>query len=48
MPGRAYAISAHTMDAPLTDISKHILAYASLNRAQMQGVLAKSSVGAAL
>ncbi|PKG81809.1 chemotaxis response regulator protein-glutamate methylesterase [Colwellia sp. 75C3] len=48
MPGRAHAIAAHTMEAPLTDIAKHILDYASLNRIQMQDVLAKSSVGKAL
>jgi two-component system chemotaxis response regulator CheB len=45
MPGRAHALSAHTMEAPLTDIAKHILDYASLNRAQMQGVLEKGSIG---
>ncbi|PKI16142.1 chemotaxis response regulator protein-glutamate methylesterase [Colwellia sp. 12G3] len=45
MPGRAHALSAHTMESPLSDIAKHILDYAALDRAQMQGVLAKSAVG---
>lgn len=44
MPGKAHAISAHTMESPLSDITKHILKYASLNRIQMQGVLAKNCV----
>ena len=48
MPGRAHAISAHTMEAPLTDIAQHILAYASLNRGEMRGVLAKNCVGEGL
>jgi two-component system chemotaxis response regulator CheB len=48
MPGRAYAITAHTMESPLSDIAKHILNYASLNRTQMQDVLAKNSVGVPL
>jgi two-component system chemotaxis response regulator CheB len=44
MPGKAHAISAHTMESPLVDITKHILNYASLNRTQMKDVLAKSFV----
>ena len=45
MPGRAHAISGHTMESPLTDIAKHILSYAALNRVEMQKVLAKIDVG---
>ena len=44
MPGRAHALSAHTMEAPLTEIAKYLLDYASLNRTDMKDVLSKSSV----
>jgi len=45
MPGRAHAIDAHTMESPLTDVAKHLLNYASLNRIEMQGSIRERSVG---
>ncbi|OUR79978.1 chemotaxis response regulator protein-glutamate methylesterase [Colwellia psychrerythraea] len=48
MPGRAHAISAHTMESPLTEIAKHILDYASLSRVNMQDVLATNCVESTL
>jgi two-component system chemotaxis response regulator CheB len=45
MPGKAHAISAHTIELPLIKIAKNILDYASLNRAEMKDVLAKSCTG---
>jgi two-component system chemotaxis response regulator CheB len=48
MPGRAHAISAHTIVLPLMDIAKGLLDYASLNRAGMQQVLAQDYVEGAL
>jgi two-component system chemotaxis response regulator CheB len=41
MPGKAHAISAHTMESPLTDIAKHLLSYACLSRSEMQNMLSK-------
>nr|WP_157465839.1 chemotaxis response regulator protein-glutamate methylesterase [Colwellia sp. TT2012] len=48
MPGRAHAISAQTMQAPLLEVTKHLLDYAGLTRVEMQDVLAKNCVGAVL
>lgn len=45
MPGRAHAIEAHTMQSPLTDITKQLLDYACLNRAQMQKTLSSGFIG---
>lgn len=42
MPGRAHALSAHTMQAPLQEISQHMLDYAALDRDAMKRALAKS------
>jgi len=41
MPGRAHAISAHTMEAPLNKIAQHLLEYSTLTRSQMQDTLLK-------
>jgi len=48
MPGRAHAISAHTMEAPLSAIAKHLLDYSALNRTEMQGVLVNSCIEGSL
>lgn len=48
MPGRAHAIEAHTMQSPLRSITKCLLDYACLNRADMQRVLAQDSVGGSI
>ena len=48
MPGRAHAISAHTMVLPLTAIAKSLLDYAALNRTDMQRFLALDYVEEAL
>ncbi len=45
MPGRAHAIDAHTMESPLLNIAKYLLAYATLNKAQMQDSLIQESAG---
>lgn len=45
MPGRAHAISAHTIECPLSSIAKQLLSYACLTTAEMQDVLAKDCVG---
>jgi len=45
MPGRAHALCAHTIEAPLTKIANHILNYAALSRTEMHDVLARSDVG---
>ena len=45
MPGKAHAVSAHTMESPLRDIAEHILSYAALNRTEMQNLLAANCVG---
>lgn len=42
MPGRAHAISAHTEELPLVNISKSVLHYAALKRSEMQDLLEKS------
>ena len=39
MPGRAYGLSAHTIDLPLTDIAKNILDYAALSKEGMRKAL---------
>lgn len=39
MPGRAYALDAHTKDFPLNDIAKEILEYASLSKTSMRDAL---------
>jgi two-component system chemotaxis response regulator CheB len=39
MPGRAFAIDAHTMESPLSDVTRYLLDYASLNRSSMQAFL---------
>ncbi|WP_252738795.1 chemotaxis response regulator protein-glutamate methylesterase [Colwellia sp. D2M02] len=41
MPGKAYAISAHSQQAPLLNIAHEILSYASLSQLAMQQTLAK-------
>ncbi|WP_052094096.1 protein-glutamate methylesterase/protein-glutamine glutaminase [Colwellia psychrerythraea] len=48
MPGRAHAVSAHTVQYPLNKIAKQLLDYACLTRLEMQQILEKDCVGPAL